>query len=421
MKGTFYKMRNELIQKTEKIKFLGIPVGRRIYLPESIKTYLFGIKIQKKIIPLNIVNRSKSAVIPDNTVKIAFKLKGGLGDILIGGNYIYIWKKEMLYDIQGKKLQIDIYAHRNKNLVSALFPHTNNFIDNIYLDADVKDDTSKYDMFVVLNRYPDVRHKNMQKLYNLSPKLIDFVHACEKWRLDNLRVYNHKPVCDGQINIVNEILGKKRIQQADIYNLYNISEKFSYQLDFTPDAIEFFNSLNLSEKKFITIHRGVDDNQSANSTKLWPYEYYNNLIRYIKNTYPKLIIVQIGINKDRCQTFEGVDIDLVGKTTIEDLKILLSKAILHVDIEGGLVHLRHALNGGCSVVLFGPTSIETYGYSENINLRGQGCPFPCEWIINKWQENCAKECQRMPCMISLTPEFVFSKISNKLKELACLI
>jgi len=41
-------MRNELIQETEKIKFLGIPVGRRVYLPESIKTYLFGIRMGKR-------------------------------------------------------------------------------------------------------------------------------------------------------------------------------------------------------------------------------------------------------------------------------------------------------------------------------------------------------------------------------------
>lgn len=40
----------------------------------------------------------------------------------------------------------------------------------------------------------------------------------------------------------------------------------------------------------------------------------------------------------------------------EKLKVILKHAKLHIDSEGGLVHLRHAIKGGPSVVLFGPTS-----------------------------------------------------------------
>ena len=96
------------------------------------------------------------------------------------------------------------------------------------------------------------------------------------------------------------------------------------------------------------------------------------------------------------------------------------KRILQVNIdnEGGNVHLRHALNGGISAVIYGPTAPEFYGYSENINLRGNGCKYPCEWVINNWQANCARgfESENLPCMNSLTPEIVFNNIKKVLED-----
>ncbi len=41
-------MKKNLIQKIEKIKFLGFPIGKRLYLPASVKIYILGIKVGKK-------------------------------------------------------------------------------------------------------------------------------------------------------------------------------------------------------------------------------------------------------------------------------------------------------------------------------------------------------------------------------------
>ena len=48
-----------------------------------------------------------------------------------------------------------------------------------------------------------------------------------------------------------------------------------------------------------------------------------------------------------------------------DLKILLKNALYHIDGECGMVHLRKALKTGPSVVLFGPTPIKFFSYSNN--------------------------------------------------------
>lgn len=130
-------------------------------------------------------------------LKIGFKLKGGLGDILIGANYLYKIRELIGY----KNICIDVYAHRNLSLVTALFPEQG-FVNHIFLDGDIEDNNGQYDLFVVLNRFPDVRYKNLKKIYLYAPDLIDFVQACEKFRLKHLRFFDHLPVCDGEANTI---------------------------------------------------------------------------------------------------------------------------------------------------------------------------------------------------------------------------
>lgn len=66
----------------------------------------------------------------------------------------------------------------------------------------------------------------------------------------------------------------------------------------------------------------------------------------------------MGESPERCKTLHGIDVNLIGKTDWDDLKILLKNALYHIDGECGMVHLRKALKTGPSVVLFGPTPIK---------------------------------------------------------------
>lgn len=397
--------------KLNEHKFFGITVFKIEKTDMYRKKYICGLPISKrKIYRDKILNSFSGVKTKTGVFKFGVKLKGGLGDILIGLNYLnYIVKT-----LPKENLAVDIYAHRNLQLVVSLLPK-DNFINSVQLDDAISDNgNEKYDLFVVLNRYPDVRKKNMDRIQSFCPDLVDFVHACEKWRLENIRVFNCLPVCDGESNYISEILNKKRIQQPDVYNLFSVKESFSYELNIEETSIKWFNQLGLGQ--FITIHRGNDNRQTKNSVKLWPFDFYNTLIKLIKREYLHIKVVQLGINSERCPEFDNVDLNLVGKTSIEDVKILLKNSRLHIDGEGGFVHLRHALNGGKSVVIFGPTSPAFYGYAENTNLRGEGCVAPCEWIINNWQASCCRGYSRLPCMNSLTPEFVFKNIKNVMEK-----
>lgn len=84
----------------------------------------------------------------------------------------------------------------------------------------------------------------------------------------------------------------------------------------------------------------------------------------------------------------------------------------HLDYvnEEKIKQLRHFLSGSPSCVLFGPTSPNVFGYSENINLKSNYCKFWCEWLSPNWQNECFAGFKNPLCMNGLNPEFVFNSI-----------
>ena len=131
----------------------------------------------------------------------------------------------------------------------------------------------------------------------------------------------------------------------------------------------------------------------------------------LKKCFPEKKVVQLGESKERCCAIQGVDISLVGETDWEDLKVLLKNAWLHIDGECGMVHLRKILHGGASVVLFGPTSIDFYGYDGNINISSDVCPHWCCKLTETAVERCllsGEESNR--CMKTIQPYQVMDRI-----------
>ena len=93
---------------------------------------------------------------------------------------------------------------------------------------------------------------------------------------------------------------------------------------------------------------------------------------------------------------------------------VLSNSMLHIDIEGGMVHLASNLGTKC-LVLFGPTQMKYYGYENNINIMAGDCHDCCGLYadVNK----CARNMEKPECMYSITPEMVTEKIVKYLASL----
>ena len=356
----------------------------------------------------------ESLALTGDKLNVGFRLHGGLGDYVVLANYVHAFRCR--YD--DEILRLDILASNSFNSAKTVL-YDGFVIDHLYNEQDLEetDCVPLYDLFVDLSRYPGILKRNDEKIAALMPELFEFIFLCERFRAENRRFFTHAGIADGQSAALSIIGGKKRINQPDIYGFFGLTETYRYPLPVMEDAADYLRDIGLSDRPYITINRGVDTNYTKSSVKLWPLAYYNALTRSLKRQYPDILLVQLGASYDRCPPLENIDVDLVGKTNLEQIKPILRHALVHIDGEGGMVHLRHALGGGRSVVLFGPTSPEFFGYSENQNLVGGGCDVWCEWALNRWQEGCLRgSYETPPCMASITPEMVMDAADRIIRE-----
>lgn len=340
--------------------------------------------------------------------RIAVYISGGLGDILINLNYCYYLLDYLKDDIAN----IDIYA-KNTCFVKDIIGNT--FFDIYSIDEWRNDDTI-YLLSIQVDRYPLIVKNNLSLIKNSPPKLKELIKLYEDFYQTNKKLVYKTPSVDGLSNQYSIINKQNRIQQPDIYSCLGIHGN-NYK--FSPSIIDenkILIELNLNNQKFITLNRGVDGtNIYSESTKLYPTKYYNKLVELIKNEFKEYKIVQLGVSVERCQLIQGVDVNLLGKTSLNQLKAILKNSILHIDGEGGMVHLRKSLNGGVSVVIFGPTSPIFYGYTDNINIFSNACPLNCEWINDNWSSFCINKKNNHICMNSIEPNTIFEEIKKILK------
>lgn len=172
-------------------------------------------------------------------------------------------------------------------------------------------------------------------------------------------------------------------------------------------ALGIFKKLHLSN--YITLTYGWCEKvvlKGKTIDKVWPLEYYEKLVNLLRQTYPEYQLVQVGA-KDNTK-IAGVDYYAIG-LDLEISKYILKYSMLHIDCEGGLVHLATQLGTKC-VVMFGPTHISYYGYKENINIIADNCCCECRHLIVGHE--CMRGLNKPECMYKISVEQVFEKIKT---------
>lgn len=352
---------------------------------------------------------STPSVNKSETLNISISISGGIGDIL----YRAVWIKEFS-KLLNDNCKIDLYIlNKSKTELTKSIFYKNKYISNIIYSNHLPKDN--YDLALTLNWFAKIEHLNKEKIINYSQNLYSF--------LTKYREFEEKFIdfFQGEIESYYDRLmlyainnGKKLSQIPDIDNLLGISSETGSNLCINTDYFGVLNDFSLENTNYITFVYDVDSTSDLNhNVRLWPLDYFKTLICKIKENYPNIKTVQIGTR--RSPLIPEIDIDLRGKTNFEQAKIVLKNSILHIDGECGMVHLKHYLNGQ-SAVLFGQTSIKVKGYNNNINLKSDGCPHWCEWIVNDWQTRCIRGFAEPPCMTELKPDYVFEKIKPLLEE-----
>jgi len=334
-------------------------------------------------------------------LKILIDIGEGLGGMVISLNWVcYFYNKFC----KGKDVDIDCSSF-NKKILDSFVP---GFVKKTLSPATEK---GRYDLKIFLVRCPQVVYANFEKIKQINPELFDavtkYISAEEEYGVFFRLSYKRDAIT---YNVPSTNV--KRWHQPDILDLFNITEDFILPIEM-PNEETILKKFKLEKKKYITVNREVGIGGS-NSTKLWPMENYLKVIEKLKVSFPQYTIVEVGTGKGT--PMKSVHHNLAGKTSLDEIKVVLKNSLLHIDGEGGLVHLRHALKGGVSCVLFGPSSPEVLGYSENINLLSSACPIHCEFYHGDWLRECVKNTDCV-CMKALTPSFVFSKIGGYLSTL----
>ena len=340
----------------------------------------------------------------DGRLSVCFIAQGGMGDALIASNLVKVFRKLARGDVN-----IDFYC-KTFGVFSGL-----PFIDNAYPFSLYSDDNA-YDVVAFI-------HRNIYFMKVDIDKLRDSSHVLYEWCINELDVcaeINASIRDDFRASALAVIKGKNRVEQVNMESILPLDRYTPKYMDWNPDKHDWIYVQGLAESSYITVSMSIEDSNADKNPKLWPVSYFNNLVLLIKKHYPKTKIVNIGQDY-AFGKIEHTDVDLVGKTDLDELKMILKHSVVHIGVEGGLVHLKNFLNGK-SVCLYGPTSRKFFGYDENINLQSKeishACANGCEGISVHWMSYGCLIDEKPICMEKLYPDYVFSKLKEYLDSLS---
>lgn len=338
--------------------------------------------------------------------KVAFLLNGGLGSIVLALEYV-----KKFHDTFSKTNHLALYTYCSPSkAVTDCLMHGQVFVDDYFTYSPFRDEMKKiYDVVIEVIFFPEIKHINndldiCDNLRSYFDKTLAFQRSSEMCRLFSLRANARPNIYDwGMLN------DRDRLHIADPMNLLDIGNEYTYTPVISKSADEVLNRFNLTAKKYITLQRGTNAGFSRESVRDWPVEQYNDLTCLLKQKYPDYTLVQLGESFENCTKIDGTDLCLLGQTDLEEIKVLLKHAFLHIDGECGMVHLRKALKGGPTVVLISALPEKFFGYKGFLNIAKHPCGGYCCGLTDNWFKKCLKYGTN-GCMTTLSAQEVMDQI-----------
>ncbi len=339
-----------------------------------------------------------------NGISIALRYGTGLGDAIV--------KKKFFMELAAMApgCRIDIYSPGAGDIVQVVYR------DQLNLNAVINDggalyvkERGHYDLALTVAFVLSVDVFNQE---HLESKNSVFARQMKKLQ-DAVKSYNLSvsAVTSGYLHFQ-----RMKFLGLNYYNYLNYTGVFNIQGHDVPILLDTsfekkFEDLILPDQ-YITVNYGggVDASSKNNDiAKDWPLMHMEKFVKLFKEKYSHIKVVQIG----SAETFHigGVDGYFLGEN-LELVKYILKASLLHVDKEGGLVHLATQLGTKC-VVCFGPTQVEYFGYDENINILAGDC-HGCYCLYDGF-DVCARGQEKPECMWKITAEMVMGKVDEALQ------
>lgn len=306
------------------------------------------------------------------------RLSGGLGDALIIAR--------MVRDLQAElsaHAKFDIVFHSPK-AVQPFFEGITGFRRTLP-DEEFSAVAYRYDVVLVANQFltffsgiPD-----RARIIRRFPAIVTmFDRVQEELKAIDVYVKVH-PALDGAFADLAVTQGHKR--HTYLHEMLGIPYRGDRLV--LPTDRGLIARLGLQEGSYVTVHNGWDANfkmVTERPTKALPLDSWVKIVAEIKSMRPDLRIVQLGGKTG--EDIPGVDVNLKNKLKFMESVSVLAGSCLHVDTESGLVHAAACL-GVRSVVMFGPTNVDWFGYSQNINVAPKQCG-NCWWASDSWMDIC---------------------------------
>ncbi len=331
-------------------------------------------------------------------ISIGYSFYPALGDSIIAKKVF-----EAIAQVE-PNCRIDILCRDDKSRVYAKAFYSGHKNLNQILNAS-NVNLKNYDL--VLNFSWDIFLNSVsERLQRLSPALFQSIVKIDMY--NKKYIYNRDAASRFLFN-----MARSRILKTNCYTILACDGALpiydnKVEIKLSPEWKGEFEKLGL--KKYITIGSN-DINHTRHLVKQWPTRYYVEFISLLKSKMPDITVVQTGGNG--VIEIENADKKLLG-TDLELTKYILKNSLLHIDCEGGPVHLASQLGTKC-IAFFGATDVQYYGFSQNINLVSEICN-PCYFV---WESNdkCLLGGKEPLCMLSITPQQVFDVAYRYLKSL----
>ena len=335
----------------------------------------------------------------DNVCHVLIRPGGGVGDHLFFLKYCYCLKKKFQ-----ETIKIDVILHKLDSYLKYLYEHIS-FIDFIF-----ENNAPNHDVYMQLTRFPEIQNIDVERIGLVcSKKLIDFWFHIAQFQQE----YNNLYLSDFLGKCFSTIYSRTRENQADVYNMLDMSSTADFRFTIDEKVVrDTLSKFKLVANGYVLLQTGSGHffQNIKNDVRQWPIEYYERLVTLLKRKYSDIKFVQCGESYQN--HIKNVDIDLVGKTTLDESFSIIKCAKLLISAEGGYPIIRHFVSRKKSCVLFGPTSQDFFGFNENINISANVCS-GCEWITKTWHKNCIISGNQPYCMKNLLPEKVANCIESE--------
>ena len=369
---------------------------KQLTAEEVIETMNHLMPVRRTAVP--VPRRTVTANEAPEVLTVAIQLEGGLGDIMIAAGFV-----EALW-LELGRCEIDLF-HHTPDWAKFVF-HDARFVRNVLPAASHRVASGRYDVAVYVPQFVHYRVNNWAKLDRVSPGVAARIRGAAERFEQHRGLFERRPHLDGLWGRMSVANGRTVFANLAYLSGLPAAERLPRFMAPDPAACESAQSLiDPGRDLYITVHDGFDTSQpvpAGSATKCWPMDHWVSFVARFKAAFPDIGVIQLGAGKSRA--IRGVDVDLIGRTTLHQAAWLLGHAALHVDTDSGLVHLAHAMHTR-SIVLFGPTDKEFYGYAGNSNLGSDACG-KCWWSTPDWLARCPRGLKQPECMTSIAPAHV---------------